>query len=74
MSPPGYPDHAYPAAARAWFDALVNQGYAASFGIHVHDRLPDYRLHLWAEHRPARVCDVRKLMAAVLLIVSRSRL
>jgi hypothetical protein len=74
MAPPGCPDDAYPAAARAWFDSLINQRYAASFGIQVHDKLPEYRLHLWTEHRPAAVCDVRKLMAAVLLIVSRSRL
>jgi hypothetical protein len=74
MTPTGDPDDAFPAAARAWFDALINQGYAASFGIHVHDRLPEYRLHLWSEHRPAMLCDVRKLMAAVLLIVSSSRL
>lgn len=73
MAPSNAPDCVYPAAARTWFDALINQGHAATWRMRIHDELPEYRLHLWTEHRPMWLCDVRKLMAAVLLIASRPR-
>lgn len=74
MMPGGDPERCYSAAARIWFDALINQGYGATLSIQARDELPEYRLHLWEHYRPATVCDVRRLMSSVLLIASRGRL
>lgn len=73
MSPPGCPDRCYSEAAQAEFQALLEQARAVSAAIERYDRLPAWGLRRWLDERPSRPCDLRKLLAAVLLIVSRPR-
>ena len=71
MSPPGQPDRCYDEAAQAQFNALLERGRALTAAIERDDRLPSWGLARWLVERPSRPCDLRKLLAAVLLIASR---
>ena len=58
----------YDPSARAYFSALVERGRAATARLERYDRLPDAGLAEWLEIKPRRLSDLRKLLAAVLLI------
>lgn len=60
----------YDHEARAAFAALIRQGRAATAALEHYDPLSGDRLALWFELRPRRLCDLRKLLGAVLLIAS----
>lgn len=62
-------DATYDRAARTTFLELIERGRAASAALANYDPVPEPTLRLWFEHRPRRLSDVRKLLAAVLLIV-----
>ena len=59
--------------ARAWFNALAQQGRAATVAIERHDELPGDRLEEWFAIKPKRMGDLRRLLGAVLLIAPRPR-
>jgi hypothetical protein len=58
----------YDASARAYFTALVERGRAATARLEHRDELPKEGLADWFELKPKRLSDLRKLLAAVLLI------
>jgi hypothetical protein len=57
--------------ARAWFNALAQQGRAATEALERHDRLPANGLDEWFAIKPKRMSDLRRLLGAVLLIAPR---
>jgi hypothetical protein len=58
----------YDASARAYFTALVRRGRAATEALERYDELSKESLVDWLELKPKRLSDLRKLLAAVLLI------
>jgi hypothetical protein len=62
----------YQPEARAWFAALARQGRAVTAGLERYDELPADGLALWFALKPRELTDVRKLLAAVLLLPGRS--
>ena len=58
----------YDPTARAYFSALAERGQAATERLERYDRLPEEGLAEWLELKPRRLSDLRKLLAAVLLI------
>ncbi len=60
----------YDPTARAYFNALAERGRAATERLERADRLPVEGLAEWLELKPKRLSDLRKLLAAVLLIAS----
>jgi len=61
----------YEPAARAQFTALADRGCAATAWLERHDELLDDGLGEWLEIKPRRLSDLRRLLAAVLLIAPR---
>lgn len=58
----------YDRAARTDFDALIARGRAATATLERYDELTRDRLNQWFEIKPRRMSDLRKLLAAVLLL------
>ncbi len=58
----------YDSSARAYFTALAERGQAATARLERSDELPTEGLAEWLELKPKRLSDLRKLLAAVLLI------
>jgi hypothetical protein len=58
----------YKPEARAWFAALAGQGRAVTAALERYDVLPMDGLALWFAIKPRELTDVRKLLAAVLLL------
>lgn len=54
--------------ARARYTALAEEGHAAAKALKTGDRAPRGTLERWRQERPAGYVDVRKLLAAVLLL------
>jgi hypothetical protein len=71
----GRSDHleVYGPVARAWFHALARQGRAATVALEHRDQRMPVRLEEWFALRPRRLSDLRKLLAAVLLIAPQPR-
>jgi hypothetical protein len=63
----------YGPAARAWFHALARQGRAATVALEHRDERMRTGLQEWFAIKPERICDLRKLLAAVLLIAPNPR-
>jgi hypothetical protein len=61
----------YDDTVRAWFTALAERGCAATAMLERFDLLPKDGLAEWLELKPRRLSDLRKLLAAVLLIAPR---
>jgi hypothetical protein len=61
----------YDHMARAWFTALADRGCAATAMLERFDQLPKDGLAEWLELKPRQLSDLRKLLAAVLLIAPR---
>jgi hypothetical protein len=61
----------YDPAARRAFTALAERGRAATGRIERYDELPQGGLAEWFEIKPQRMTDLRKLLAAVLLIAPK---
>jgi hypothetical protein len=61
----------YDLAARAVFTALADRGCAATAWLERHDALLDDGLAEWFELKPRRLSDLRRLLAAVLLIAPK---
>ena len=61
----------YDEAARAHFNALADRGCAATAWLERHDAMLDDGLAEWFELKPRRCSDLRKLLAAVLLIAPK---
>jgi hypothetical protein len=61
----------YDPAARAHLTALAERGCAATAWLERHDQLPADSLDEWLEIKPRRLSDLRKLLAAVLLIAPK---
>jgi tetratricopeptide (TPR) repeat protein len=61
----------YDDAARAWFTALAERGCAATAMLERFDQLPKDSLAEWLELKPRGLSDLRKLLAAVLLIAPK---
>ena len=61
----------YDDTARAWFTVLAERGCAATAMLERFDQLPKDSLAEWLELKPRRLSDLRKLLAAVLLIAPR---
>jgi hypothetical protein len=59
--------------ARAWFNALAQQGRAVTMAIERHDELPVNGLDEWFAIKPKRMSDLRRLLGAVLLIAPKPR-
>jgi hypothetical protein len=59
----------YDRVSRATFTALLAKGQAATSTLASYRRLPEDLTGPWFELRPGRFTDLRKLLAAVLLIV-----
>ena len=59
--------------ARAWINALAQQGRAATIALEVQDQLPANGLDEWFAIKPKRMSDLRRLLGAVLLIAPRPR-
>lgn len=62
----------YDAASRSTFTALAERGRAATMRLERYDELPRGGLEEWHEIKPRRLTDLRKLLAAVLLIASKA--
>jgi len=58
----------YDRQARARYTALAEEGHAATKALKSGDRSPRGSLERWRRERPAGFVDVRKLLAAVLLL------
>ena len=58
-------------AARDAFTALAERGREATAWLERHDELPEGGLAEWFEIKPRRLTDLRKLLAAVLLIAPK---
>jgi hypothetical protein len=69
----GHQLNVYGPEARAWFNALAQQGRAATAALERHDRRLDQGLDWWFTIKPSRMCDLRKLLAAALLIAPKAR-
>jgi hypothetical protein len=65
----GASNQGYDRASRAQFTELLAKGQAATRTLAAYKRLPEALSGSWFELRPRRFTDVRKLLAAVLLIV-----
>jgi hypothetical protein len=61
----------YDGDARAKFTALVERGRAITAALERYDELPAGGLQAWFVLKPKRMTDLRKLLAAVLLIAPR---
>jgi len=61
----------YRPAARNAFAALAERGRAATARLERYDELPAGGLATWFEIKPRQMTDLRKLLAAVLLIAPR---
>lgn len=61
----------YDHATQQWLFALAAKGLAATDAIEGYDRLPARGVKLWLDLKPTAFSDLRKLLGAVLLIVSR---
>jgi hypothetical protein len=61
----------YEPAARACFTALADRGCAATAWLERHDELLDDGLADWFAIKPRRFSDLRRLLAAVLLIAPK---
>jgi hypothetical protein len=59
--------------ARAWFNALAQQGRAATAALERHDESLANGLDQWFAIKPRRMSDVRRLLGAVLLIAPKLR-
>jgi hypothetical protein len=59
--------------ARAWFNALAQQGRAATVALERADQRLETGLDPWFSLRPRRMSDLRKLLGAVLLIAPKPR-
>jgi hypothetical protein len=59
--------------ARAWFNALAQQGRAATEALERQNELPANGLDEWFAIKPKRLSDLRRLLGAVLLIAPRPR-
>jgi hypothetical protein len=59
--------------ARAWFNALAQQGRAATAALERHDASLANGLDEWLAIKPRRMSDVRRLLGAVLLIAPKLR-
>jgi hypothetical protein len=59
--------------ARAWFNALAQQGRAATIALEHRDELPANGLEEWFAMKPKRMSDLRRLLGAVLLIAPKPR-
>jgi hypothetical protein len=59
--------------ARAWFNALAQQGRAATEALERHDALRANGLDEWFAIKPKRMSDLRRLLGAVLLIAPKPR-
>jgi hypothetical protein len=62
----------YDPAARSAFSALAERGRLATERLERYDELPAGGLAAWFDLRPRRLTDLRKLLAAVLLIAPKS--
>lgn len=62
----------YDQTARAYFTALAERGRAATERLERFDQLPEGGLTEWFQIKPKRLTDLRKLLAAVLLIAPKS--
>jgi len=63
----------YDANARAWFNALAGRGRAATVALERYDHRMATGLDAWFAIKPGRIGDLRKLLAAVLLIAPKPR-
>jgi hypothetical protein len=63
----------YDASARAWFNALAARGRAATVALERYDQRMAVGLDAWLGVKPGRMSDLRKLLAAVLLIAPKPR-
>ena len=63
----------YDPNARAWFNALAGRGRAATVALERHDQRMATGLDAWFAIKPGRIGDLRKLLAAVLLIAPKPR-
>jgi len=61
----------YDAAARTTFAALAERGRATTAWLERYDELPAGGLAEWLQIKPRRLTDLRKLLAAVLLIAPK---
>ena len=61
----------YGPTARSAFAALAERGRAATARLERYDELPEGGLAAWFDLRPRRMNDLRKLLAAVLLIAPK---
>jgi hypothetical protein len=61
----------YRPAARSTFAALAERGRAATARLERYDELPAGGLATWFEIKPRQMIDLRKLLAAVLLIAPK---
>lgn len=61
----------YDQGARTYFTALTERGRRATIALERYDELPAGGLDEWLEIKPRRPSDLRKLLAAVLLIAPR---
>ena len=59
--------------ARAWFNALAQQGRAATEALERNEALPAHGLDEWFAIKPKRMSDLRRLLGAVLLIAPKAR-
>ena len=77
MMPPHIDDQIqetqYNQTAQREFHAFVERGRSITETLARDGRLPTGGLEDWLEHRPKSMCDLRKLVAAVFLIVSQER-
>ncbi|HEX6141883.1 MAG TPA: hypothetical protein VFZ01_04140 [Geminicoccaceae bacterium] len=71
MSPAGAPGERYDEAALESFAQLVGSLRSAARAIEARDELPIGRLEQWRVERSVRGSDVRKLLGASLLLISR---
>jgi hypothetical protein len=61
----------YNESERAWFTVLAERGWAATARLERFDQLPKDGLAEWLEIKPRQLSDLRKLLAAVLLIAPK---
>jgi hypothetical protein len=61
----------YDPIACSWFSALAERGRLATARLERYDELPASGLAEWFDIKPHRLNDLRKLLAAVLLIASK---
>jgi hypothetical protein len=61
----------YDAVACSWFSALAERGRLATARLERYDELPAGGLVDWFDIKPPRLNDLRKLLAAVLLIAPK---